>query len=87
MGVAEDGETIRTEREAGARRLDTGDDGLMGQAVDQVDVDAGDPGRAEPVDCQCRLIVALAAVDGGLDRRIQRLREELAAYEAPIRGL
>ena len=48
VGVAEDGDAVRFERQALAHRLDRRGDRLVGQAVDQVEVDAADAGGAQP---------------------------------------
>ena len=48
----------------------------MRQAVDQVDVDAADAGRAQPVDRPRGLVEALEAVDRGLDQP-ENVRQEI----------
>ena len=82
MRIAEHRETVGPHVEACRDGVATGGDGLVRQPVDQVEVDAAYPGRAQPVHRGSRLRHRLHPVDGALHDRIERLHAEACPRDA-----
>lgn len=79
--VAEDRESLGGEREDVIQRAREGFRGLQGQAVNEVEIDRGDPRSAEPVHGLMVLRVRLEAVDRALDGRVGVLHTERSAMQ------
>ncbi|MNI11038.1 hypothetical protein D3C73_641680 [compost metagenome] len=73
VGIAKNGKPVGAHGYGGFCRFDCGSDGLMRQAVDEVEIDTSDTGGAEAFSCSAGLLWRLNAVDRFLHFRIKAL--------------
>jgi len=76
MGIAEHREAIGPQFDTSPHGVEAGRNGLVRQAVEEVEVDAGDAGLPQVFDCGLRLRETLDAVDRLLDHGIETLHAE-----------
>ena len=86
MGITEDGEALRPQFDAALDCLDAGSNGLLRQAVDQVEVHAGD--ARETIACLSELGAEVVAAACIIDRSAGKTDVgvpliALAEYEVP----
>ena len=72
VGIAENG-AIGAKLDASPDRIEAGGDRLIGQSVDQIEVDAGDTGAPQACHGLRRPLETLDPVDGALDDGIEAL--------------
>src|SRR5690606_3849382 len=85
MGIAEQRDAIRRQRENFIERAVNALPGLIGQAVDEVDIDAAHAGRAEHLDNRPGHLDRLRSVDSLLDGGVEVLNADAYAVDARIR--
>src|SRR5581483_5004696 len=85
MGIAENREALRLQRQSKLDRVRDARASLSWQAVNQVEVDAKDAGAAEGGDLVLDESERLLAVDRGLHRRVEILDTETDAGNVAIR--
>jgi hypothetical protein len=82
MGVAEDRQSVGSQRQALSNGIDAGRHGLVRQAVDQVQVDAADPCLAQSLHGGGGLFEALDPIDRALDHWVEALHPQARAGDA-----
>ncbi len=82
VGVAKNGKAIRTKLDASPDGIETGGDRLIGQSVDQIEVDAGDAGSPQACRRIGGLLEALHPIDGALDHGIEALHAKACPVDA-----
>ena len=85
VGVAEDGDPVRAQACHLAHGREAIRDGLVRQAIEQVEVDPADAAGAQALDDSGGDLEALHPVDGALDDRVEGLHPEAGAVD-PVGG-